>query len=535
MSREPTGSGPGILGRWALAGLASLALLGLGTGSLLIGSSLPTGSAARLGGNLPVDAGATNQLDLSANNSPRLARSPVHPSDLAVVNRIDAPRYSCALHVSSDGGARWQASAIPFPAGEELPARCYAPDVAFGPDGTLYVSFVTLKGIGNSPNAVWLTTSADGGRRLSKPIRITGPLAFQVRLAADPSVRGRLYVTWLQASTTGLLLFPEVGNPIVFSHSTDGGATWSAPVRVSSPARVRVVAPSVAVGAHGQLYESYLDMGNDALDYNGGSGGRGGPPYPGPWRLILARSADGGRHWSQTVAAPDVVPYVRFVVFLPPFPSLAVDPARGRVYIGFTDAVLGDPDVYVWTSTDGGASFGPGVRVNDTPRADGSAQYLPKLAVAPGGRLDVVYYDRRADPRDLANQVSLQSSYDGGRTFGPHVVVSDRSFSSQVGPNSSLNLPDLGSGLALASTDQGTLAVWTDTRAGSVLSGKQDLGSQVVSIASGSRWRLPLEVAGWVLVALGLAAVVAGALARRRRPPSAEAQERGQPLISVGP
>ncbi|MGH9072085.1 MAG: sialidase family protein, partial [Acidimicrobiales bacterium] len=441
-------------------------------------------------------------------------------ANLAVVNRIDSPTYSCALHVSFDGGARWQATTVPFPAGEQLPARCYAPGVAFASNGTMYMDFVTLYGIGNSPHAVWLSTSHDGGRTLSTPVKVAGPLAFQVSMAVDPSNPSHLYMAWLHATQTGELLFPNVGNPIVASRSTNGGRTWSKPVQVNLPSRVRVVAPSVAVGAGGRLLVSYLDMGNDALDYNGGSGGMGGPPYPGPWSLVLAYSNDQGTHWGETVIDSKVVPYTRFVVFLPPVPSVSVDRALHRVYVAFTDAALGDPDVYVWASDNNGASFGAGVRVNDTRRHDASAQYLPKLAVAPDGRLDVLYYDRRTDPANLLDAVSLQSSYDGGHTFAPHLVVSDRSFSSQVAPNSSANLPDLGSTLALVSTDTGAVAVWPDTREGTILSGKQDLGSQVISITTPSAWRTPLEALGWVLEGLGLAAlVVTGVLWRRRDRP----------------
>ncbi|MGH9071019.1 MAG: sialidase family protein [Acidimicrobiales bacterium] len=294
-------------------------------------------------------------------------------------------------------------------------------------------------------------------------------------MAVSPQVPDELNMTWLQATQTGQLLFPNVGNPILFSRSTNGGKTWSKPVQVNRPSRVRVVAPSVAVGANGRLLISYLDMGNDALDYNGGSGGMGGPAYPGPWTLVLAYSNDSGIHWGETVVAPKVVPYTRFVVFLPPVPSLVVNTADNHVYVGFTDAVSGDPDAYVWTSANNGASFGAGVLVNDTPKHHGTAQYLPRLAVAPDGRLDVLYYDRRTDPSDLLNAVSLQSSYDGGRTFSHHLVVSDRSFSSQ--------------------------------------SGKQDIGSQVISITARSGWRTPLEALGWVLEALGLAALVVATLA----------------------
>ncbi|MGH9071995.1 MAG: sialidase family protein, partial [Acidimicrobiales bacterium] len=294
----------------AIPALAGLAMVVLGTGSLLVATSLPARTAtAVVGGNLPIDAGATNPLDLSSNNSPHLAANPTNAANLAVVNRIDSPTYSCALHVSFDGGARWQATTVPFPAGEQLPARCYAPNVVFASNGTMYVEFVTLYGIGNSPHAVWLSTSHDGGRTLSTPVRVTGPLAFQVSLAVDPANPDHLDMAWLHATQTGELLFPNVGNPIVFSRSTNGGRTWSKPVQVNLPSRVRVVAPSVAVGAGGRLLVSYLDMGNDALDYNGGSGGMGGPPYPGPWSLVLAYSNDQGTHWGETVIDSKVVPY----------------------------------------------------------------------------------------------------------------------------------------------------------------------------------------------------------------------------------
>ena len=42
------------------------------------------------------------------------------------------------------------------------------------------------------------------------------------------------------------------------------------------------------------------------------------------------------------------------VVFLPPVPALAVDPKSGTMYAAFSDGRLGDPDVLVWASADGG-------------------------------------------------------------------------------------------------------------------------------------------------------------------------------------
>ena len=458
-----------------------------------------------LGGNEPINPGAGDPRVLAADNSPTSAQDPTDASELAIAYRVDIPQYSCGLSVSLDGGATWVARSIPFPAGEDLPPRCFAPDVVFGSDGTLYLAFVTLVGAGNSPHAVWLTRSHDAGKTLSTPVRVEGPLAFQVNLAADPSAPGHLYLTWLQAAATSNLGFPVTGYPILLSRSDDGGDHWSAPVAVSSPARQEVVAPSIALAPGGPLYVLYLDMGNDRLDYTGATGGRGGPPYAGHWSLVLARSSDRGVTWREAVVEPNLVPTRRFVVYLPPTPSLAVDPTRGRVYVAFEDARLGDPDVWVWTAPAGGAQFGQPVRVNDTPEHDGTFQYLPRLAVSPSGRVDVLYYDRRADRANIFDEVSLQSSWDQGSTFSPRLRVSDHRFSSHIGFGGELGLADLGSRLGLIADDRGDVAVWTDTRSGTEDTSKQDIAAEIVAVSDPSHWWVrPLIVGGSVLAALSL-------------------------------
>ncbi len=127
----------------------------------------------------------------------------------------------------------------------------------------------------------------------------------------------------------------------------------------------------------------------------------------------------------------------------------------------------------VWSSADRGATWSGPRRVNDTPVRDRSAQYLPRLALAENGRLDVLYYDRRSDPRNVMNDVSLQSSFDGGRTFTDSLRLTDRPFSSRIGFGSERGMPDLGSRLGLVSGDTRALALWTDTRAGGKVPGKR--------------------------------------------------------------
>ncbi len=503
----------------SLRGLVAVALVLGGVGALLLSGGVQRERVAtRLGGNAPVDAGAANPADFTAHNSPTAASNPRRPANLAISNRIDTPRFSCALHVSQDGGATWSPTPIPAPPREER--KCYAPDVAFDAAGVLFLTYVTLRGRGNVPHAAWLVRSRDGGRTLSAPRRLLGPLSFQVRLAADPQRAGRLYLTWLKASSgVGLFQFSATGNPVLFKTTGDGGRTWSVPARVSARARERVVAPSLAVGPRSTLNVLYLDVGDDQLDYVGGHRGRGGEPYQGPWQLVLARSTNGGRTWIQAPIPERVVPTERFISFIPPFPAVAADRASGRVYAAFQDGRLGDPDVRVWTWQPRGARWGASVRVNDTPARDGTSQYRPALGIAPGGRVDVVYYDRRRDRADRLNAVSLQSSRDGGRSFGPSLTLSDRSFDSRVGFGAERDLPDLGSRIAVLSRRAGALGVWTDTRAGSEASGKQDIAAAVVTMTDRERpvaARGALRWGGALAILLGAGLLAAIVLAGRR-------------------
>ena len=502
------------------------ALILLGVGAALIPAAFDQDpEASRVGGNRPVNAGAFNLADISANNSPTLVRNPRNARQLAVSNRIDSPRFSCALNVSRDGGTRWSPIAIPIPRGEE--PKCFAPDVAYGADGTMFLAFVTLKGLGNVPNAVWLSR-LEAGDRLSRPVRLAGKLSFQVRLVADPVKPDRLYLTWLKASDVALYQFTEPGNPVSFMRSDDGGRSWGRPVNVSAPELERVVAPSLAVGSGGALHVLYLDLGGDRLDYHGAHGGRGGAPYPGPWRLISARSADGGRTWRNALVEPRLKPIERFLVFLPAFPSLAADRESGRLYASFHDGRLGDPDVFLWTSSDDGRSWSGGRRINDTRRRDGTTQYLPKLAVAPNGRLDVLYYDRRRDARDRRNDVSLQSSYDRGESFSSVPRLSERAFDSKIGFGSDRDLPDIGSRLGLVSADGGALGVWTDTRAGTEVSRKQDIVAARVAFSRPARLSEPVEAGlrygGIALALLGIALTASALAGSRRRTSSGEAE-----------
>ena len=439
---------------------------------------------------------------IDANNSPSLARDPSEPRRLVMTHRVDRPRFSAGLRWSGDDGRTWKSTALPLPRGLDRP---FAPDAAFAPDGTLYVTYVNLTGTGNVPDNLWLAKSTDGGRTLSAPVRIAGRLAFQARLAVDE--RGSVHVIWLQAREVGLLALAGPPSPIVATRSDDGGRSFSRPRRVSDPARELVGAASPVIDSDGQLVVLYEDFKRDRRDFQN----LDGPPWDQPFGLVVTRPTGSGPFAQGVELEKGVLPTRRFLVFLPEFPSLAAGPGD-TLYVAWSDGRNGDEDVFVRRSDDDGRTWSPAKRVNDNPKGDGTSQYVPRVDVSPDGRVDVLYLDRRRDRDDVMTDATLASSDDDGATF-ENVRLSGRSFDSRVGASAAQRLPvDFGSRLALASGSERSLAAWADSRLGSDVTGRQDIFSAGYETAPPPVLaRLPLI---GVLIALAL---VLGALAVTQR------------------
>jgi hypothetical protein len=462
------------------------------------------GVLSRSGAEKHADVGRNTLVNepgvVEAHNSPSLARNPRSPQNVVATHRIDRPPFSAVLNWSKDGGTSWKTTALPLPRGLDRP---FAPDASFGPDGTLYVTYVNLAGNGNVPANLWLAKSSDGGRTLSRPERIAGKLAFQARVVAGP---GRsVYVTWLKGGEVGLLQLVET-SPVVAIRSGDGGRTFSAPVQVSDPSRERVGAASPVIDSHGKLVVLYEDFKDDRRDFENLEG----PKWDKPFSLLVSRPV-GNRAFSQGIVVNGgLVAAHRFLVFLPEFPSLAAGPGDS-LYAAWSDARNKDEDVFLARSGDGGRSWSDPKRVNDNPKGDGTSQYLPRVDVAPDGRVDVLFLDRRRDPKNVKTDATLASSHDDAESF-TNTRVSSRSFSSRIGAAADAKLPiDFGSRLGLLSEDGRSLAAWTDTRLGSSDTGRQDIFA--------ASYEVPDEPGGLssvpVIVVLGLLALAFGGLAIR--------------------
>jgi hypothetical protein len=187
---------------------------------------------------------------------------------------------------------------------------------------------------------------------------------------------GSVYVTY--TSFHGV-----AGNfPIKFSRSTDGGASFSQPRTISTGGRagsVRTQGSDIAVAPDGTLYVAYrtFTTNSDAAS------------------IQTVKSVDCGRHWSQPVNLNAISsPQAPGVAFrTPTFAFIATDSVDPDViYVAYQNFAGGDYDIYVQQSTDGGATWGPPVQVNEDPGA--RHQIFPTIEVS-NGALHVAWYDFR--------------------------------------------------------------------------------------------------------------------------------------------
>ncbi len=507
LKRPGTG---GVAGGVVLLLIGVVLGLSLATGTLMVGRG---GGRPRVGLEVPITA--LEQTVAPASNSPLIVADPTEPRFVVLANRLDAPDFGCALQLSGDGGRSW-IPAAPVPALPSGSEKCYAPDVAFDRGGKLYYMFVGLAGNGNHPVGVFLATSVDRGHSVSAPRPVLGPSNFGARMALDPDqgAQGRIHLVWVHAATDPPLGgFGSPPNPIMSAHSDDGGATFSDPVQVSDPSRALAVAPALVLGPHHAVHVAYYDLGGDAVDYRGLEG----PVFDGTWSVVLASSADGGSHFGAGAIVDDrVVPYERvMLVFTMPPPSLVAD---GRLTcLAWADAREGDADVMARCSTDGGRKWNGPRRVNDDAAGNGARQYLPRLGLSPGGRLDALFYDRRDDPQRLATQVYASSSTDDGRSFSPNVRVTSEDSNPRLGQQyvgpAAEGLVEFGSRLAVLSRRHDVLLAWTDTRNSKFATTAQDIFAAKVDLP-GRHQPAWARVVGAVIA---LVAVSAGVAAWRRR------------------
>jgi hypothetical protein len=207
--------------------------------------------------------------------------------------KASGPTY---LARSTDGGATWEPARAIYDPG--VNQQTIGNLIRVLPDGTLVNLATHLVGTDERASSATLEVirSLDHGATWSAPVKIADYLPIGV---SDPATRtpvrdgtpiaamaagpdGTLYVVWQDGRFSG------IADAIAMARSSDGGFTWTPPMRVSSRADARAFAPQVHVAADGTIAVTYFDLRFDTPD-----------PSSLPCDYWLARSRD-GVNWLET-------------------------------------------------------------------------------------------------------------------------------------------------------------------------------------------------------------------------------------------
>lgn len=263
-------------------------------------------------------------------------------------------------------------------------------------------------------NTIYFAASADAGRTFGPPVPVSSEGQLSLGMHRGPRVA---------YTPQGLVISAIVGvqgkgqdGDLMAWRSTDGGKSWSKPVRVNDVAgSAREGLHAMAFGGEDTLVAAWLDLRDKGT------------------RLYGAVSKDGGASWSTN----------RLVYESPSgtvcqccHPSAGVD-ASGVIHVLFRNALEGSRDLYLARSGDGGKTFvgarklGLGTwKLEGCPMDGGAVAVDEKGQVATIWRRDQTVFatdgtrpEKALGPGRNPAAVSARGGLYAAWTRGPSVVV----------------------------------------------------------------------------------------------------------------
>lgn len=350
-------------------------------------------------------------------NEPSIAINPRNPQQLVL-----AYQSNIAVSYSRDGGQHWTSANGVSPHDYAVSGDVSITYDTRGHAILCYLAFDQLGtdqywGHNATRNGVFIRRSLDGGATweaqaipvLAYPTRPGIPFEDKPYIVADHTsgpYTGNLYVGWTEFSLTKSI--------ILFSRSTDGGLRWSPPIEISSHEGLprddngSVEGFTGAVAPDGTLYVVWADGNSIAFTYS-----RDGGRTFAPSRSIIETAPP----YFQVSGVSRANGFPQIGYGGPPATARGKSPA-GLLYVTWSDYRNGDVDVFCATSADEGRTWSRPARVNSDAIHNGADQFFQWLAVDPAtGAANVIFYDRRNDAANTKATVVLARSSDGGKTF----------------------------------------------------------------------------------------------------------------------
>jgi hypothetical protein len=314
---------------------------------------------------------------------------------------------------SLDGGASWY---------QDQAGRCAGstPSLAYGTKSTAYQvgggynSAIEITSTSDNGNA-W-TTPVIAVSQLFSYGSVETPWITIDNSSSSP-YKGSLYVAATQLGNSSL------DTEISLSYSRDGGNTWTIQPVDSIQVEPSVDHYSrVAVASDGTVYVTWQRC--EMLGRNVNCGGTkahmwlskstdGGNTWSTPVRVATVTLVPDSCH----CAFFGNLPHTTDPVANPPL--IAVDnsggPNVGSVYVVIYNWVSQQMRLELYASRDGGSTWEKPVWVASPYTND---EFFPGLAVSETGVVGVSWLDRRNDPHDVFYQPFAAVSTDGGKSFG---------------------------------------------------------------------------------------------------------------------
>jgi hypothetical protein len=244
----------------------------------------------------------------------------------------------------------------------------------------------------------------------------------KVSITGDPTRAGYAYATWNRTNhpADGRSTRPPVdfrpplrGEPM-FSRTTDGGQTWSTPVPMGGTSLTFLQGNQIAVAPDGTLYSvavdvlGFLHSGQSYMTIMRSQDA--GLHWSAPVRIAPVS-------FSQLVVPDDGFP-IRAEDVLP---DIAINSANGDMYVAWADPLGTDiHKVVLAKSTDGGRHWtGPTVVSTGGPSVQ---SYNHSIEVTENGTVVLTYYDDRNNVLGdgiATTDVWVRHSHDGAQTWEP--------------------------------------------------------------------------------------------------------------------